>query len=221
MPGLLSELLKRLDVTPLPEVSPGKKSVNTYSLSDKPGHVQPTIGVRDPKHTWSGRYPKNVIQDILVAAKENHVDPEVALSIGLQESGLGTADNGMWAHNPTHLQNQTFNEKATPDESRQEDIIRRLDISGDARDAEERGLNLQVGLRYLRQQLQKHPRDLIRGIQGYNGYGKPSAEEYGDQLYGTSIDRLPKNVYGQRIVELMNRVVKPSPTLQEMIHARQ
>lgn len=234
--NLFAELLRKAtnvgpadgEVTP-PPIPPSPPGYG-FSLAEKPVHARPVTPIQDPRlvsptANVDGSYPTSVIQMIVKAAKRVGVPVELALAMGLQESGLGTANRGRTAGNPLSLMlpedsvdgTSTFEAAATPDEMNQMRSLRSINMSPDASAAAHGELNTGVALRYLQQQMTRHPGNLPHAVQGYNGYGRPQPSELGPKLYGMSIQDLPKDFYGKRVIDLMNQVVKPSNSLKQLV----
>lgn len=204
--AILSKLLSTIDPIDLPSVAPAHKNVAPeFNLAGIAPRQQPKVRVEDPRDLEStkkvgGSYRQDIIQDIISSAKDMGINPNLALAVGIQESGLDSAANPLGTNQ--FVGDEVLNLLPT-------------DHSTDAEDTVVRGHLISKALNYLQKQLVKNPDNLERGIQGYNGYGRlhpNSAKAYG-QLAGD----LPENFYGKRILDLQHNVVEPSGVLQALI----
>lgn len=139
---------------------------------------------------------RDLIENIIKEAHQNGIDPYTALSISLQETGLG---NG-WRDNPFHLSYpQTDNVLS---ESMQF-LKGKLDYAG------------KLGKKTEAEQ-----------IQAWNGYGKvtPSSELGGNMYYGIDVSKTPLDmntnpVYGKRIIDLRDNVIKKNPEIAAIVQS--
>lgn len=143
-----------------------------------------------------GKFEDTVINDIINSANNNGVDPYIALAIGLQESGLGKTDP-----NIGHL--LYSNEDYIPGVDEMVSFIKEKE-------------NYAKKLGY---------KDKEHFIQAYNGLGKVFPETEQDyhgfkmkSIYGVPVPKegidLAKNpLYGKRIINIADSVLKQNPQI--------
>lgn len=234
MPDLIKYLLDKEQgfwdklVTPepvgLPDMPPPPPGYG-FSMADKKEHIVPKVRIVDqregvdPRKSFTGKYPVHIIQELIAGAKHAGIDPALALSMGLQESNLGTVAGSSGRSNPMQINPpmKWAGVKSTgpfPSDA----LLGHLDdnqTSQEARDSLDREWSIGQAMQHLKKDLTKFPDNLEHAVQSYNGLGKP----YGDQpMYGiTGRGNLPTDFYGKRVLDLRDNVVNKSPFLQEMM----
>lgn len=143
-----------------------------------------------------GKFEDTIVNKIITSANNNGVDPYIALAIGLQESGLGKTDP-----NIGHL--LYSNEDYTPGVDEMVSFIKEKE-------------NYAKKLGY---------KDKEHFIQAYNGLGKVFPETEQDyhgfkmkSIYGVPVPKegidLAKNpLYGKRIINIADSVLKQNPQI--------
>lgn len=138
-----------------------------------------------------------MMQKIILAAKKNGVDPYTALAIAHQETGL--ASEGDSEGNPFHL----------------------LDNKPD--DLVDSGVKtLKQKLQYAQSLGKKSEADQL---QSFNGYGKVGANTEGKQksMYGVDVTQNPIDMnktplYGKRIIDIRDNILKTNPDVQKLVN---
>ena len=217
----LKELIAMMKAKEVPEIFPTAKvdpiwnqgiPASEIKIQDK-RKVNATSGkpINPNKDLVSGNYNQDTIKRIVIAANDYGVDPYTALSIGLQETQLGKTDSNI-GH-----------------------VIGGHDISNDDRKFPNRINSPEEDLVRILKYKQEHARKLgIKGeageIQSYNGLGKiyPQTEQHYHgfkmkQIYGvdvpkTGIDMKQNPLYGKRIIDLRDNVLRQNPNLVEYIN---
>lgn len=133
------------------------------------------------------------IKEISLSAKKHGVDPYTALAIGLQETGF----HDYYKLNPFYISN--FNYDGNVIDESMKRIKSQLDLG---------------------KKLGKITDEDI--IQSYNGYGtiKNQGKMYGIDTNTTPINMKENPVYGKRIVNLRDSVIKTNPKLREIIESK-
>lgn len=152
----------------------------------------------------------NLVKRIIQGAKDRKIDPYTALSIAAQETGLGKMED--WKNNPMHL-NPPRDQYGKPTAPYPPDM-----------DMVDKGLDFLKEKMDYAKRLKKNNSD-EELIQSWNGYGKIPYEVGKESMYGIDLSTLPnqtldmnKNpVYGKRIVDLRDNVVKTNPAIQSMV----
>ena len=152
----------------------------------------------------TGKYNQDTIRKIVVAANKIGIDPYTALSIGLQETKLGTTDENI-GH-----------------------TIGRQDVNTkDIKSSEEYFVNVLKSKMDYANKLGIKDEDTI--LQTYNGLGKvyPETEQnyhgfkmkkvYGVDVPKEGIDMRKNPLYGKRIVDLRDNVLKQNPELVDYV----
>lgn len=178
---------------PLPDVpSPFTEQIPPLPGADPQYRVPITdsraVAPRDRKNVSA---PSGVVEQLIAGAKARGLDPSTVLAVSLQESGLGVEDEG----NPLRIRIDKHN---VPTVSA---IPASLDL--------------------LRQKLQTKGSE-VRRLQRYNGTGILSRLDGGDTqqtAYGLPlpIDMAKTPVYGERVVELRDHVIKKNPGLMALM----
>ena len=152
----------------------------------------------------SGKYNQDTIKKIVVAANKIGIDPYTALSVGLQETKLGTTDGNI-GHT---IGKQDVNTK-------------------DIKSSEEYFVNVLKSKMDYANKLGIKDEDTI--LQTYNGLGKvyPETEQnyhgfkmkkvYGVDVPKEGIDMRKNPLYGKRIVDLRDNVLKQNPDLVKYV----
>lgn len=171
-------------------------TVKPLSLKDTRGKDAITgLPVTD-KNNLSRNASSKLIQRIVKASKDNGVDPYTALAIAHQETGLEGNGDSEW--NPFHLIN-----------NKEDDLVT-------------------AGVKMIKEKLdyakKLNKNDEASQIQAFNGYGKVGANTEGKQkkLYGIDVTSKPINmnsnpVYGKRILDIRDNILKNNPEIQKMI----
>lgn len=149
----------------------------------------------------SGRYPTELAHTLLKKSKEVGVDPTLAMALAMVESNFGTRHRD----NPLRIVLDKHNvPEATP--------------SGDQRD-----INLDYALRYLKQSMNKYPNDPELGIQAYNGLGYvgPKSQTYSGGwkgAYGKNrmIDTRKERPHGKAVL-MHQQSLQKNPYIQALI----
>lgn len=147
----------------------------------------------------SGAYDANVIRNVIKAAKHNGVDPNLALAVALQETGMGsktTLDNVVhWVYGeaPKGLDQGAWELTKALKEKMTE--------------GKKLGFN-----------------DEAHAIQMFNGMGKLKAQDGKPKtMYGIKItpdqplDMKKNPVYGRTIIDIRDNVIKNHPEIQSLI----
>lgn len=136
-----------------------------------------------PTQSFAGWYPEEHIRNTIRGAGEAGIDPELFLSMALQE-GYWKAPPGAVSDRDMADLGRHFRETATY--------------------ANAAGVT-----------------ELPRLIQSYNGLGSPAAEfeqQGADTAYGgIPVRELPRNFYGNRVLDLRDNVVRKSPALKGLM----
>lgn len=143
-----------------------------------------------------------LIKRIIAKAKQHNIDPYTALAIGFQETGLREE----YADNPLSL---LSGDRFNP-ETADEDI---LDLTM---------LTLQDKNKLAGKLGKKTEEDII---QAWNGYGKIDKTSFGGtvkKIYGIDVSEKPidmsKNpVYGKRVVDIRDNILKRDPNITQLV----
>lgn len=200
------------------EIFPSAKVDNTFNFGWEPPKKQLSITdnrkinattgkpINPNVDLTSGKYNQDTIEKIITSANLNGVDPYTALAVGLQESKLGTTDS-----NIGHvIGKQNIDTKGiTSDEDY---FVRVLKSKIDSAN--------KLGIK---------DEDTI--LQTYNGLGKiyPETEQgyhgfkmkkiYGVDVPKEGIDMRKNPLYGKRIIDLRENVLKQNPKLVEYVES--
>ncbi len=146
---------------------------------------------------------KQVIQDIVSSAKKNGIDPYTAVAMALQETRL--APHGDTEGNPLHA----------------------WDINVFGKTNAETVNNSMLALKdklAIANKLGKKTE--AEQIQSWNGYGKIGKNTEGSQnsFYGIDVSKAPLDlntnpVYGKRVIDLRDNVIKKNPAIVQMIES--
>ena len=198
------------------EIFPSAKVDNTFNFGWEPPKKQLSITdnrkinattgkpINPNVDLTSGKYNQDTIEKIITSANLNGVDPYTALAVGLQESKLGTTDS-----NIGHvIGKQNIDTKGiTSDEDY---FVRVLKSKIDSAN--------KLGIK-----------DEDTVLQTYNGLGKiyPETEQgyhgfkmkkiYGVDVPKEGIDMRKNPLYGKRIIDLRENVLKQNPKLVEYV----
>lgn len=180
------------------------------------------VRLKDPRpggNLTGSKYSPQIIREIVQTAKSHNVDPKLALSIGLQETGLGSAQDNGWIQNPLHenyggggtnYDNAMALPRYGPGDSVHNHNAFDTLVRQDALDASMKHLN------QIQKQYASSPE--VHQIQAYNGLGKPSIHRVMDpKMYGVPVSQLPTDFYGKRVQDIRDNVVAPSAYLQSVI----
>lgn len=218
--------------------SPFLPQNNTLKLKDN-RKINATSGkpINPNKDLVSGTYDINRINNIVHYAKLYNLDPYNLLSMDLQETSLGNSQKDLSNHNniiippghvlmgdgdiktPSKVSEQAFNDvniNHTIDINQYNDILGYDNFARVAKDkinyAKSLGLDSE-----------------IQQLQAYNGFGKvfPSTEEnyngfkmkqiYGVDVPSTGINMKQNPLYGKRILDLKNNVIKQNPQFRDAV----
>lgn len=150
----------------------------------------------------TGKYDKSVIRNLALAASKHYADPYTSVAVGLQESKLGTTDDNIGHIIGKHDTKFTGSEE--------EDLVRVL----------------QDKLKYAKD---LGIEDEATMIQAYNGLGKifPQTEKryhgfemkkiYGVPVPKSGIDMKKTPLYGKRVIDLRDNVIKKNPEVVRYI----
>jgi hypothetical protein len=172
-----------------------------------------TLTQRYRKMPWGGRKPQSgipvtynnstynvdpsTIRQIATNARTRGIDPYTALSIGYQESGLDS-------NNPYHLNPDYFGQSFGSASSGVESIQKQLAY---ANRLQSKG-TIPQGEDYT--------------LQGYNGYGtitqghadlEGATSIYGQKIPKTGLNLRKNPLYGKRIIDIRENVLKKNPQL--------
>ncbi len=150
----------------------------------------------------SGRFnvnaDKQIIQHVALAAKKHGVDPYTAVAIALQETRLTPGGDTEW--NPLHVL-----------DNRADDLV------------DDGVRQLSEKLAYGKKLGKSNEADII---QAFNGYGKIGKNTEGSQnsFYGIDVSKAPLDlntnpVYGKRVIDLRDNVIKKNTAIVQMIES--
>ncbi len=170
------------------------------------------------KDLYSGWYNKDAIKDLTKAAINNNYDPYTALSVGLVETGLGNGIKG--GNNILRISQDTWKAKHLNEDTDPIDAGIKL-LQEKSNIAKKLGYN-----------------DELHQLQSYNGLGKigknteinflPNgqvAEDseplhksfYGIDVTKNSIDLKQNPIYGKKVIDARDNVIKKNPEIQRLI----
>lgn len=190
-------------------------------MADKAKHKVPQIPLTDyregvdPRKSFTGKYPSNIINELIHGAKTRGLDPNLVLSMGLQESNLGAAAGSSGRSNPMMWNPPKTGKPTFPSDT----LLGGLDdnaTSPEARDSLDREYSIGKALDYLKAKLAKYPGNIEHAVQAFNGLGSP-VELEGKSYGGIERQDLPENFYGKRVLDLKGNVIEKNPLLQQMI----
>lgn len=150
----------------------------------------------------TGEYDKRVIRNLALAASKHYADPYTSVAVGLQESKLGTTDDNIGHITGKHDTKFTGSEE--------EDLVSILQ--------DKLGYAKKLGIK-----------DEATMIQAYNGLGKifPQTEKgyhgfemkkiYGVPVPKSGIDMKKTPLYGKRVIDLRDNVIKKNPEVVRYI----
>lgn len=172
-------------------------------VSYGPGPTDPEVFIKDSTGAKSGKYPRATIQNIVAASKATGVDPYQALSLALQESGLGTAQvkgrRGKFAASLGQIHDFS--------DAQQKELDKLAASTGIDPEALKLTIALRDKINYARALGYTSEPSLL---QAYNGYGTITPATFGGATtaYGVDISKgvsLKQNpLYGKRLVQLKN-----------------
>jgi hypothetical protein len=164
----------------------------------------------------TGEYPSDRIYNIVKAAKRYGIDPYTALAIELQETGLGTSKK---AGNVGHTLMNQWQDKMVPSQFTEDDSPEfqpydtfARSVATKMQEADRLGIT-----------------DPYTRLQVYNGLGRISGDTEKDyhgfkmkSIYGVpipsgGIDMRKNPLYGKRIIDLRDNVLKPNKDLEYWI----
>jgi hypothetical protein len=195
----------------------------------------------DGRPSFTGHYDVETIKRIIDAAHKFGVDPNIALALSLQESGLGEHTEG---YNPLRV--FTKDQKLGIPEAIQElpqikPLVEELRKYKDPSETyevldaklrkriEEEDLNDKInqGVAILKHKMSLHAdKPLDYQIQAYAGLGQGYSPKYVKQfipsgeLYGKPVSGINPSIdlnHGKRVLDLLENVIKKSPELQEWV----
>jgi hypothetical protein len=180
-------------------------AVTIAATPEDPGDpTDPKIKIKDSKKLKSGDYSKKHIEGIIKASKEIGVDPYQAISLALQESGIGTAKE-KWGRGHRTKKQPTLAAINDWEEYQQKELDEKLKSTG----IEEQYLKLAIVLRdKIKYAKQLGFKDEASQLQAYNGYGILTKDKLGgaNKAYGVEVGEginMKKNpLYGKRLLEL-------------------
>ena len=208
IPSEVKDISTRLETPTQKEI---KTEIKTESGFLSPSEIdkRPTLKVQDnrsvdfasglkvtDRNKKSSNVDAELIKQITLEANRAGVDPYTMLAIGLQETGL-TKD---WLDNPFHL--------TTP---QTENVIRESVnfFKAKLKTAESKGKETEADK-----------------IQAWNGYGKitTKSELGGKMYYGIDVSKEPLDmsnnpVYGKRIIDLRDNVLKKNPEIARIVES--
>ena len=160
------------------------------------------------KNNFSTDADINLIKKITIEAKKRGIDPYTALAISMQETNLGKQKSGFQdipEGNPLRMG---------------------ADILDKNKDIMQQSMDFLKEKIDLAKRLGKKTDEDI--IQAWNGYGKihKYSEDVSDKYYGIDVSKTPidmnKNpIYGKRVVDLRDNVIKKNPDLMKLIEETQ
>lgn len=207
-PEILEKAIVQLQQTHYPDMDTEQIRQQIKPQQPKPKPSPPTTDMQAPKYVYdidvfdnrpngtkiNAKTNANIIKDIVKEAKLAGIDPYTALAMSMQETGLG---NG-WVDNPFHL--------STP---KTENTVR------------ESMQFLKDKFIYAKRLGKKTEPEIL---QAWNGYGKitPKSEYGGNWYYGVDVSKNPIDmnktpVYGNRIIDLRENVIKKNPQIIKMV----
>jgi len=145
----------------------------------------------------------DTIKALISGAKKRGLDPATVLAIGVQETGL----------TPINLLHDNRQDAPTSEDNWRTYINKSLDFLKEKQDYAKR-----LG-----------KKDEASIIQARNGYGKISAKNGGDKIYGINLATLPNKtldmsanpVYGKRVLDIRENIIKKNPQLVQLINSVQ
>ena len=171
--------------------------------------VRATTGakVNPNKDLVTGKYSKNIIENIIHKAKAQGVDPTTALAVALQETGLDNSMEGNVGH--TIGKQDVF--------MGQDDVDNFISVLKDktGRYSDKLGVSKD---------------DEAMRLQAYNGFGKvvPSTESdyhgfnmkkiYGVPIPKEGLDMKKNPLYGKQILDLRDNVIKKNKSVMDIIN---
>ena len=184
------------DHTAIPEpAQQSEREQNTIKINDNRKIDVASGNPINDKNKLTTDADLETVRSIISEAIKENVDPYTALAMSIQETGIG------WAENPFHLQlrYQTGTENVIGESMRF--LKEKMDYA--------KGLG------------KKTEADIL---QAWNGYGKLTPQsEYGTtKYYGIDVSKTPldmnKNpVYGKRVIDIRDNIIKQNPELQKLI----
>jgi hypothetical protein len=185
---------------------------NKYKINDQRKMSRTTGRPIDPKtELLSGEYDGEYIENIVKAAKRYGLDPYTAIAIDLQETGLGRHSAGSIGHSLL---------------KRNELIPTKMGSEEEADDYDVYARSIATKMKYADKLGIKDP--YVR-LQAYNGLGKVFPETEQDyhgfkmkKIYGVSVPKggidMRKNpLYGKRVSDISDNVLKKDKVLDDFI----
>lgn len=184
-----------------PELSTSPKPPVFLKLNDTRKVDAASGNTLTDKNRFNGDADSQYVKDIITSAKKNGVDPYTALAMVHQETGL----KGDWQDNPLHVD---FKANNIPEDANILDASMQL---------------LKQKLEYGKKLGKKQEAELL---QAWNGYGKIGAggEYRANKYYGIDVSKQPidmnKNpVYGKRVLDIRENILKKNPEIRRLIQS--
>lgn len=176
--------------------------------------------IRPNKDLVGGKYDADRISNIASVAKLYGIDPNLLLSIDLQETGFGTIGEDPGSESIGHTKGYNLSDLKTPSKRGSDE-----DVFDDRYDFFARAY-----LEKMAEGKRQGLTDSLDIIQNYNGRGiiTPKTENkyhgfdmkeiYGVPLPTKGISMKQNPLYGKRIFDLRENVIKQNPDLQRLIN---
>ena len=197
---------------------PGDEKIK---ISDKRTmNAAANAAIRPNKDLVTGKYDADRISNIASVAKLYGIDPNLLLSIDLQETGFGTIGEDPGSESIGHTKGYNLSDLKTPSKRGSDE-----DVFDDRYDFFARAY-----LEKMAEGKRQGLTDSLDIIQNYNGrgivtpyteldyHGFPMKEIYGVPLPEKGISMKQNPLYGKRIFDLRENVVKQNPDLQRLIN---
>lgn len=184
----------------LPEMPSGKGD-NVINLTDTREKDAVTGKKLSDNNRMSTSVRKELLNDIINKAVQNGIDPYTALAMAHQESSFGN-EQGLES-NPFHLSLTNDGEISLKDLSEKGPVQVFMD-----KFKQKQALAKKLG-----------KTDEASVIQAWNGYGKLGGKEYyGIDATQTPIDMDKNPVYGKRVLDIRDNIIKKNPQIVEMVN---
>ena len=197
---------------------PGDEKIK---ISDKRTmNAAANAAIRPNKDLVTGKYDADRISNIASVAKLYGIDPNLLLSIDLQETGFGTIGEDPGSESIGHTKGYNLSDLKTPSKRGSDE-----DVFDDRYDFFARAY-----LEKMAEGKRQGLTDSLDIIQNYNGRGiiTPKTENkyhgfdmkeiYGVPLPAKGISMAQNPLYGKRIFDLRENVIKQNPDLQRLIN---
>ena len=157
------------------------------------------------RNNLSGKADLETVNDIIKASKKVGFDPYTALAIAHQETGL-SAEN---EENPFHGWGESMVFGNTPAESYEKQVAMLKDKFAHAQN--------KLG--------KKTEPEIIQSWNGYGKVGKVSDEGTNNKLYGIDVSKNPIDmntnpVYGKRIIDIRENIIKKHPEIVNIVNQK-